>query len=72
MAAEGGRVGVAVTQRSIDGLKYPHKIAIHVVIPESKDPKIFARQITVPAGVARSMHIEIVLSAIDFNDQPVP
>jgi hypothetical protein len=70
VAAEGGRVGVIV-QRLVDRLQHSRKITINVVIPETKDTEAFGGKGFIPPRVPRLMRIEIILAAIDLEDEPM-
>jgi hypothetical protein len=71
VAAEGGRVGCASAQFGIYRLQHAVKIAIDLVVPKPKDSKTPPRKTGVAARVARSMFIEIVLPAVEFDDEPM-
>ena len=65
----GGRVGASFVQDLIYRFKHPCKIAVDITIPESKNPKTLICEIVVSTGVALTMSIVIMLSAIKFNDE---
>jgi hypothetical protein len=71
VAAEGGRVGCASEQLGIYRLQHAVEIAIDLVVPEPKDLKAPPCKTGVTARIARSMFIEVVLPAIEFDDEPM-
>ena len=67
MAAAGGRVGSL--QRPVDPSEHARKIPINLVAPESQHPKSFLLEVMVTRAISQRVLIEIVLAAIDFNNQ---
>ena len=73
-AGEGGlalRGRVGGTQRLVDKRQHALQIAIDFIVPEAQYSETFARQATVTLRIAPDMRIEIVLTAIDLDDEPV-
>ena len=68
MAAAGGRVGW-LAQSEIDRFQHSCEIAIDVAIPESKNAKAGVGQCAVAIIVARLMVVEIVLAAVDLDNE---
>jgi hypothetical protein len=50
-------------------LQYACEIAIHIVIPETENAKAGAFERAVAISIARLMTVEIVLTAVDFDDE---
>ena len=69
MVAEGDRVGFFALQRRVYRLQDTDQIPIHVVVPKSQYAKSVAHEMPVAHLIARCVIIEIVLAAIDFDDQ---
>jgi hypothetical protein len=65
--AEGGRVGVA--QRLFDPREYPLQIVINVVVPKTQYFEPLIGKMTVPLRIAACMHIEVMLTAINLDDE---
>jgi hypothetical protein len=71
VAAEGGRVGCAPAQLGAYRLQHAIEITIDIAVPEPKDSKASTCETGVTARIARSVFIEVVLPAIEFDDEPV-
>jgi hypothetical protein len=71
VAAEGGRVGCVLAQLGIYRLQHAFEIAIDIVVPEPEAAKASPRKTGVTIRIVRSMFIEVVLPAIEFDDEPV-
>jgi hypothetical protein len=71
VAAEGGRVGVACHQRSVNRLQDAIQILINVIIPKAKDAKAGARKFAVAFRVLARVNLKIMLTTIDLNNKPV-
>jgi len=69
VAAEGGRVGVSLTQRSVNALKDSCQISVDVAIPETKNEETAIDQLAIAATIAFLMRFVIVLPTVNFNDQ---
>jgi hypothetical protein len=70
VAAEGGRVG-CLSQREIDRLQNGGETAIDLVVPKTKDAKATAGETGIALHVSRLTIIEIVLTSIEFDNQPM-
>jgi hypothetical protein len=68
VAAAGGRVGW-LAQSEIDRFQHPYEIAIDLAIPESKNAKAGVGQCAVTIIIARLMVVEIVLAAVDLDNE---
>ena len=69
VVAEGDRVGVLFLQRCVYRLQNTDQIPIHVAVPKSQHAKSIADEMPVAGPIPRGVVIEIVLAAIDFDDQ---
>jgi hypothetical protein len=58
-------------ERLVDKRHHALQIAIDFIVPEAQHSETFARQATVMLHIAPDMRIEIVLTAIDLDDEPV-
>jgi len=69
VVAEGDRVGVLRLQRFVDRFEYAGQILVHVGIPEPQHTKSAAHEMPVAAAISRSVVVEIVLPAVDLDNQ---
>jgi len=69
VVAEGDRVGVLALQRRVYRLQDTGQIPIHVGIPKSQHAEPIADEMPVAHSISCGVIIEIVLAAIDFDDQ---
>jgi hypothetical protein len=63
--------GWGISQSFVDHRENAFQIPIDFIVPESKNIEALAREVTIPSGVALRVSIEVVLAAINFNDQLV-
>ena len=63
--------GWGKTQRLVGKRHHAFQIAIDFIVPEAQYSETFERQATVRLRIAPDMRIEIVLTAIDLDDEPV-
>jgi hypothetical protein len=71
VAGEAGRVGPIAPQFKVDHFKHAVQVAINVIIPKSQHPEIGTREPGITTQVARLMRRLVVLSAIDFDNEPL-
>ncbi len=76
MAAEAERseakaAGWGIAQRLVDQRQYAVEIAIDVVVPEAQHREAPAQEMPVALGVTPCMRSEIMLTAVDFDDEAV-
>jgi len=70
VVAEGDRVGgFSRPQFRVDRFQYPVQVAADVRIPKSQHAKSVARQVLVAQTISRSMAVEIMLPAVNFNGE---
>ena len=69
MVAEGDRVGVLRLQRGIDRFQHADQVLIDVAIPKSQHAKPVADEMPIAQSISRGVIIEIVLAAVDFDNQ---
>jgi hypothetical protein len=68
VAAEGGRVG-SLSEGLIDRFEHSREVAIHVAVPKAQNAKPGAAECAVATYIARLMSGEIVLAAIDLDNE---
>ena len=68
MAAEGGRVGW-LSQYSVYRFQHTGEITVDVAVPEPQSAKARPRELAVAGLIASLMRIEIVLTAVDLDDE---
>ena len=71
MAAEGGGVGDSLHQRGVNGFQDAAQILVHIAIPKSKHEEAAFRQLLIAHSISHVVGIDIVLTAVDFNNKPV-
>jgi hypothetical protein len=69
VAAAGGRVGWAFRQNRSNRFQNARQIPIDIAIPKSQHAEAFRRKLVVTANIARMVLIEIVLTAINLDDE---
>jgi hypothetical protein len=69
--AERSEAGWGIAQRVIDQSQNTLQIPIHFVVPETQYAEPLTGKMTVTNSIASSMGIEIVLAAIDFDNETV-
>jgi hypothetical protein len=69
VAAEGGRVGFAIPECGVDCLQHIIKISVNVAIPKAQNAKSGMRQFLIAFTIFGGVRFQIVLAAIDLNDQ---
>src|SRR6516164_4634603 len=47
------------------------EILVHLVVPETQDPIALAGEVIVPLRVALGVHLKIVLTTVDLDDEPM-
>jgi hypothetical protein len=67
--AERSEAGWGIAQRLIDQRKHTLQIPVDFIIPETQHPEALARKMAVALGVAPGMHIEVMLTAVDLDDE---
>jgi hypothetical protein len=70
--AERSEAGWGITQRVVDQRQDAFHVPIHFVVPETQHSEAVGGKLTVTSGIAPSMGIVIVLTAINFDDETVP
>jgi hypothetical protein len=71
VVAEGVWVGVLALQRRVYCFQDTSQISVRVAIPESQYAKPITHDVPVAHSISRGVIVEIVLAAIDFDDQPL-
>jgi hypothetical protein len=69
VAAAGGRVGAM--QRFVNSREHAVQISIYFIIPKSQNLKSLLYELTITYVVALRMCIEVMLTAIDLNYEPM-
>lgn len=64
-------MGLASAQFCVDRLQHTVEIAVDIAVPEPEDSKTIVRKARIAFRVSYSMFIEVVLPAIEFDDEPV-
>jgi hypothetical protein len=64
VAAAGGRVGVSLNQRSVDGFQHAQQVLVHIAIPKSKYKEAAFLQLLIACWIGRPMRIDVVLTAV--------
>ena len=70
MAAYGGRVG-SLLKCGVDHLQYSGKVAVDLVVPKPQNTKSTPFEAAGTNRIARGVVIKIVLTAINFDNEPV-
>jgi hypothetical protein len=47
------------------------QVAIDVVIPEPQHPEAFTGKVTIARSITPGMHVEIMLTTVDLDQDPV-
>ena len=71
MAANGGRVGVALNKRGANCFQNSGQILIDIAIPETKNPEFSTPQIIVANLISDCVLVVIMLTAIDLDNKPI-
>jgi hypothetical protein len=69
VVAEGDRVGVLTLQRRVYCFQDAGQVLIDVVVPKSQHAKPIAHEMLVAHSISRGVIIEIVLAAVDFDNE---
>ena len=59
-------------QRCVYCLQNTDQIPIHIIVPKSQHAKSIADEMTIAHSISYDVGIEIMLAAIDFDDQLLP
>jgi len=62
---------VGAAQSVIYDNKNTLQVAIDVIIPEPQHPEAFTGKVTIARSIAPGMHVEIMLTAVDLDQDPV-
>ena len=72
MVGEADRVGEASSKFAIDGFQDAVEISINVAVPEAEHFESLIHEVFVPLSVTSRMCVEIMLTAVDLNNQASP
>jgi hypothetical protein len=64
--------GLKPRQFIANGLQYAHEVSIDLIIPKSKHNKPLANKVPVALTIFLGMDVQIMLAAINFDNQPMP
>jgi hypothetical protein len=70
--AERSEAGWGSAERVIDERQDAVQIAIDFIVPESQHPEALVGKVIVALRIAASMRIEIMLTAIDLDQESMP
>jgi hypothetical protein len=63
--------GWGVVQRVIDQCQYTFEVFIDIVVPKAQDLESLLGEMIVTFCVTPRMRIDVMLTAIDFDDEPM-
>jgi hypothetical protein len=69
--AERSEAGWGLSEGLVDNCQHAVQITIDVIVPETQYAKTFVGQMMIALRVALGMRVEVMLTAVDLDDEPM-